>query len=53
MNYKSLLARIKSARNLGELEDLLMEGRGYEEAKSRTRTRWKKAADDKRREFGK
>lgn len=47
---KSILDRIKAASNTGEIDDLLQEGRGFQQATDSTRRKWKRMADKRRTE---
>lgn len=40
-NGHALLDRIKRATSVAELDDLLIEGRGFERVSQRTRSKWR------------
>jgi len=51
LNHKQLLTRIRTAATIAELDNLLLEGRGFENATRRTISRWKIHARRRRKEL--
>lgn len=49
MTNRQILMKIKAAKSAGEISALLAEGEMFERASDRTKTRWRMAAERRRK----